>query len=79
MDGYQIRRLLAKEKIKVNDIAGLFEVSHSAVSQVIHGRKKSSRISEAISIFVDRPISDLWPDNPPTHSSPKEAACIIDG
>lgn len=71
MDGYQIRRLLAREKIKVNDIAEFFGVSHSAVSQVIHGKGKSHRISDAIAQFVGRPISELWPeDQTQTKESP---------
>jgi len=65
MKGSDIRQLMKDKNIKVNDIARMFNVTHVAVSNVIHGKNKSARISEAIATAIDLPVSELWPDDQP--------------
>lgn len=71
MNGSDIRQLMKNKCIKVNDIARMLNVSHVAVSNVIHGKNKSARISEAVSMAVGKPVSELWPDE---QSTTQEAA-----
>jgi predicted transcriptional regulator len=62
MKGYFIRQLLADKKVKVNDIAKDLGVSQVVVSRVIHGQTKSFRVKSAIAQAVNKPVSDLWPE-----------------
>ena len=70
MKGYFIRQLLADRKIKVNDIAHGLGVSQAAVSRVIHGQTRSTRVQGAIAEAIGKPVEEVFPENPET----KEAA-----
>lgn len=62
MDSYLIKQALKENKVKMVDIARLLDVSHAAVSLVIKGTSKSSRIRKTISLAVGKPVSELWPE-----------------
>jgi predicted transcriptional regulator len=62
MKGYNIRQIMADNKVKVTDIAKDMDVTHVAVSNVIHGKSKSARIQRHIATKLNRPVSDLWPE-----------------
>lgn len=63
MDGYDIRRLMKENNVKGKDIAKELGVSSANVSKVIHGVPVSSRIREAIASKLQKPVSDLWPED----------------
>lgn len=63
MNGFQIRNLLKKKGVKVIDIAAQLNVSHSAVSRVIHSSGKSKRIQIAVAAAVNRPVAELFPSS----------------
>lgn len=63
MNSYLIKQALKKNKVKMVDIAKLLNVSHAAVSLVIKGTSKSSRIRNAISLATGIPTAEIWPEN----------------
>lgn len=72
-----IKALIRMSETTPAALAGELSVSRMAVSSVIHGRGKSSRIAERISQAVKRPISELWPGKYDTHAEkakPKKSA-----
>ncbi len=61
MNGYEIVYHLKRRGVKVKDIANQFGVSGPAVSQVIHGKDSSRRISEAIAKAIGMPVGQVFP------------------
>lgn len=62
MKGYEIRQIMKDRGISVSGIAKKVGVTSPSVSQVIHGKIRSHRISKAIAEDTGKEISDLWPD-----------------
>jgi transcriptional regulator with XRE-family HTH domain len=53
---------LADKKIKVGDLARQTGVSQPAISRVIHGQMKSTRIRQAIADAIGRPVAEVFPN-----------------
>ena len=62
MNSQEIKNLLKTNGVKQLNIASSLGVSHVAVSLVVRNRAVSSRIRQAIAEAVNKPISDLWPE-----------------
>ena len=62
MKGHEITFALKTHGSKVKNIAAAVQVSSSAVTQVIYGQRKSSKIREAISIAINKPDSEMLPE-----------------
>lgn len=56
-----INAALLKAGANQTRIAEAYKVSCNAVSSVIHGRMKSSRLAKAISKITGIPVNTLWP------------------
>ena len=61
MNGYEIVYRLKQRGIKVKSIATQLGVSGPAVSQVIHGKYSSSRVSQAIADAIGLPLEEVFP------------------
>lgn len=62
MKGYEIRQLMHDHKVQAKHIADDLKVKRPMVSMVIHGVRSNPRIRQAIAKAVNKPISDLWPE-----------------
>ena len=74
MHPVDIRAALIKAGTSQAGIAEQLSVSHNAVSLVVHGRTKSSRIARAIAKATGISIHVLWPGRYVTRSHLKRAA-----
>ncbi len=61
MDGFDIRRIMTAKKITGASIARKIGVAVPTISEVIHGRSTSRRISQAVADAVDVPVGELFP------------------
>jgi len=62
MKGYEIRQLMADQKIKVGDLAAKIGVSQASVSRTIHRQTKSVRIQGGIAEAINRPVTEVFPE-----------------
>jgi len=62
MNGFFVRAYMKGAGVNVQQIADQLGVTHGFVSQVIHGVRTTKYVREAISKAVNKPVSDLWPD-----------------
>ena len=62
--GFFIRAYMKAASVTVQQIADELHLSHGAVSQVIHGVRRTQYIREAIAKAVNKPVSELWQDAP---------------
>ena len=69
-----ITAALIKAGTSQASIASELDVSHNAVSLVVHGRTKSSRIASAISKATGISIQTLWPGRYVSRDQMKRAA-----
>ncbi len=69
-----IQAALIKSGYSQARIASDLEVSHNAVSLVIHGRTKSARIAKEIAKLTKIPLNVLWPGRYVTREQLKKAA-----
>ena len=49
--------------MKQKDIASSLGVSTQFVNQVVNGRRSTITVMKAIATVINKPISDLWPDD----------------
>ena len=69
-----IQAALIKAGYNQAKIASDLNVSHNAVSLVIHGRTKSARIAKHVSKLTKLPLSILWPGRYVTRDQLRRAA-----
>jgi len=62
MDKAKIKLLMKRAGVRQKDIAADVGVTPQFVNQVICGRRSTFSIVSAIAKAVNKPISDLWPD-----------------
>jgi lambda repressor-like predicted transcriptional regulator len=58
----EIRIELIRVKTTMAKIARAAKVTRNFVWQVVHGRRRTRRIREAIAQAVGKPIRELWPE-----------------
>ncbi|MCU7842169.1 MAG: DNA-binding protein [Candidatus Thiodiazotropha sp. (ex Troendleina suluensis)] len=73
MNGHQILQELKSIGLNFTDIAKALKVSPSAVSITVHRKGDSLRIAKALSIALNRPIEEVFPDRPQYHCHPDPA------
>ncbi len=61
MKAYEIKYHLARAGHNVRSIADELGITSPAVSQVIHGKDSSRRISEAIAKAIGMPVGQVFP------------------
>ena len=61
MESYEIKYHLARTGHNVRAIADELGVTSQAVSQVIHGRDSSRRISQAVADAIGKPLEEVFP------------------
>ncbi|WP_306548064.1 helix-turn-helix domain-containing protein [Desulfobulbus sp.] len=62
MKANEIRAELLRRNITVKSVAEALGIKHPSVSQVIYGVKRTQYIREYIASKVNKPVSDLWPE-----------------
>lgn len=60
-----IKAELMRRGVRQTHIADRLGVTPSAVGQVIHGRRPSPRIREAVAAALGLTVEELWPDSAP--------------
>lgn len=63
MNAKEIVREMRKNKVTGKQIAENLGVSPPFVSQVINGHRPTHRVREAIASSINKPVSDLWPED----------------
>jgi plasmid maintenance system antidote protein VapI len=61
MNGWEITGLIKSRGLKIGELADRLEVCQSAVSHIIHGRRRSERIARAIADELGMSVEQLWP------------------
>ena len=61
MDASTIKQTLAKKDIRLSDISRDLGIKLPSVSQVIHGRRPSRRVSQAIADAMGMPLEEVFP------------------
>ena len=61
MDASTIKQTLAKKDIRLSDISRDLGIKLPSVSQVIHGRRPSRRVSQAIADAIGLPLEEVFP------------------
>lgn len=61
MDGFDRRRIMAQHKITLTSIANDLGVAVATVSEVIHDKSISRRISQAIADALEMPLEEVFP------------------
>ncbi|MCU7842163.1 MAG: helix-turn-helix domain-containing protein [Candidatus Thiodiazotropha sp. (ex Troendleina suluensis)] len=73
MNGDQILHLLKAIGLNFTDIAQALGVTPQHVGQVAHRKGDSIRIAKALSIALNRPVEEVFPDRPQYHCHPDPA------
>jgi lambda repressor-like predicted transcriptional regulator len=60
----QIKAAIRMKGTTPSVLAEELGIAKATMSQVIHGRGVSSRVSERISKLIGVPVKDLWPTKP---------------
>lgn len=69
MTSKEIRKALIDADLTAADIARRINITPAGVRHVIHGRRKSRWIREAIALALDMPYSVLWGESWPGSSA----------
>lgn len=69
MTSKEIRKALIDADLTAAEIARRIDITPTGVSHVIHGRRKSRWIREAIALALDMPYSVLWGESWPGPSA----------
>ena len=59
-----IRKAMLDARCSLASIALTLGVTRGAVSNVVHGRRVSQRIREAVADAISKPYSEVWGDEP---------------
>lgn len=62
MNGYEIRHHMSQNNVLVKDLANQFGIRNVNISKVIHGKRKTKYIREAIAKAIKKPVSEVFTD-----------------
>lgn len=69
MDHEDIKCAMRKRKSSLAQLSRILGVDKSTVTMVSQRRHKSARIEQAIASFLEKPLSEVFPDRYPNSSS----------
>lgn len=62
MNGYEIRHHMSQNNVLVKDLANQIGIRNVNISKVIHGKRKTKYIREAIAKAIHKPVSEVFTD-----------------